>query len=131
MLWKFDCWVKNNSVGSMSPTRVQGEKMKKVFAVLLLNILLLCAVPALADQIIGTNDGSGGNYYPFGGYNGRYQQVYTASAFSGPITITGLEFFDSFTAGASLPSGTWTIDLAATSADWDTLSSTYATNIRH
>jgi hypothetical protein len=103
--------------------------MRKLFSVVLFCIPFFCAVPALADQTIGTDDGSGGNYFPFGGYDGRYQQAYTESAFSGPITITGLEFFHGITAGTSLPSGTWTIDLSATSADWNTLSSTYAANI--
>jgi hypothetical protein len=109
------------------------SKMKKICPTLLLCISLLCAVPALADQIIGLPaDPNTGNCYPFGcAYSGEYQQVYTAGAFSGPITINDLEFFNtSYNAGATtMNSGTWTIALSTTSADWNTLSSTFASNI--
>ena len=72
-----------------------------------------------------------GNFYPFGGYNGRYQQVYTASAFSGPITIKALKFFNTqLNSGATaMASGTWTISLSTTSADWNTISSNFAANV--
>jgi hypothetical protein len=92
-----------------------------------------CAAPAFADQIIGLPADAGtGNCFPFGcGYNGEYQQVYSASAFSGPITITGLDFFNTiFNDGATaMNSGTWTISLSETSANWNTLSSSFASNI--
>jgi len=107
--------------------------MKKLLPILLLCISLLCAVPAFADQIIGLPpDPGGGNCYPFGcAYNGEYQQVYTASAFSGPITIRDLEFFNTtFNSGATeMNTGTWTISLSTTSADWNTLSHNFASNI--
>jgi hypothetical protein len=108
--------------------------MRKIFTPLLLCISLLCAVPVVADQIIGLPaDPGAGNIYPFGtAYNAEYQQVYTASAFApGPITITNLEFFSTqFNSGAtSMPTGTWTIALSTTSKDWNTLSTTFASNI--
>ena len=48
------------------------------------------------------------------------------SLFSGPITITGLEFFNTqFNSGAheesAIDTGTFTVSLSTTSASWDTL----------
>jgi PEP-CTERM motif len=105
--------------------------MRKIFAPLLLCISLLCAVPAFADQTIGLPADTN-NCFPFGcAYDGEYQQVYTASAFSGPITITNLEFFNTFanSGATSMNSGTWTIYLSTTSADWNSLSPTFSSNI--
>ncbi len=109
--------------------------MKKVVGGFFLSLMLL-AIPALADQIIGLPaDGATGNCFPFGcaysQYGNEYQQVYTASAFSGPITIGDLEFFNTQqdTSATAMNSGTWTISLSTTSADWNTLSGTYANNI--
>lgn len=108
-------------------------KHNKYLKVLTVSAALFCAFPAFADQIIGLPaDPGGGNCFPFGcSYSGEYQQVYTASAFSGPITIRDLEFFNtSFNSNAtSMNSGTWTIALSTTSADWNTLSGTFASNI--
>ena len=106
--------------------------MRKTFTPLLVCISLLCAVPAFADQVIGfPADPGTGSFFPFGFYNGEYQQVYTAGAFSGPITITKLEFFNTqFNSSATaMSSGTWTIALSTTSANWNTLSTTFASNI--
>ena len=107
--------------------------MKRIFPILLLCISMLCAVSAFADVIVGLPpDPNTANCSPFGcSYNGEYQQVYTHSQFSGPITITDLEFFNTqFNSLATLMnSGNWTISLSTTSADWNTLSSTYASNI--
>lgn len=94
---------------------------------------LLCAAPAFANETIGLPADSGtGNCFPFGcSYSGEYQQVYTAGQFSGPIIIKDLEFFNTqFNAGATaMNSGTWTISLSTTAADWNTLSGTFASNI--
>jgi hypothetical protein len=74
-----------------------------------------------------------GNCFPFGcAYSGEYQQVYNSGQFaSGPITITDLEFFNTQvnTFASAMNSGNWTISLSTTSADWNTLSPTYASNI--
>lgn len=101
--------------------------------ILAMAIALLCAAPAFSNQIIGLPaDPNTGNCYPFGcSYSGEYQQVYTASAFSGPITINALEFFNTtYDWGAtSMNSGTWTISLSTTSRDWNTLSGIFASNV--
>lgn len=100
----------------------------------LLSSVFFMATCALADTVVGLPaDPGGGNCFPFGcAYNAEYQQVYTSSAFSGPITITGLEFFNtqSNSHSTSLPSGTFTIDLSTTTtADWNTLSGTFGSNV--
>ena len=106
--------------------------MKKLLSALVHCLWFVCATPVFADQIVGLPADPGtGNYYPFGGYSGRYQQVYSSKAFAGAITITALEFFNTqATLGATnMPSGTWTIALSTTSADWNTLSTNFAANI--
>jgi hypothetical protein len=57
--------------------------------------------------------------------------VYTHSSFPGTITITGLQFFNTqYDSGAtSMSTGPFTFSLSTTTADWNTLSSTYAANI--
>ena len=90
-----------------------------------------------AAVVVGMPADSGvGSCVPFGcnGPNDEYQQVYMNSLFSGPITITGLEFFNTqFNSGAheesAIDTGTFTVSLSTTSASWDTLSSTPANNI--
>jgi len=100
-----------------------------------LSLLALAALyPATAGVVVIGNppDAGTGNCYPFGcTYSGEYQQVYTASAFTGPITISGLEFFNTqYNSGAtSTPTGNYAISLSTTSADWNTLSPTFASNI--
>ena len=66
--------------------------MKKIL--LLLAVSSVASVPVMADVIVGLPPNPGtGNCFPFGcRYGDEYQQVYTASGFSGPITITNLEF---------------------------------------
>src|ERR1700690_2138574 len=52
--------------------------------------------PGPNDPIIGLPaDPGNGNCFPFGcAYNGSYQQVYSSSQFSGPMTITALSFYN-------------------------------------
>ncbi|MGA3202476.1 MAG: PEP-CTERM sorting domain-containing protein [Bryobacteraceae bacterium] len=109
---------------------------RKPSARILVAITLVFGAASLCSAgtiIVGTPaDSDEGNAFPFGGaFNGEYQQVYTNSLFSGPITITGLEFFNTqFNDDATaMNTGTFTISLSSTSADWDTLSSTPANNI--
>ena len=97
-------------------------------------LFLAASNPAFASVIVGLPADSGtGNCYPFGcNYvSSQYQQVYTQGAFSGPITITGLEFYNTqYNSGATgMNTGTFTLSLSTTSADWNTLSSVYANNI--
>jgi hypothetical protein len=107
--------------------------MRKTFSWALVLALCIAALPALADTVVGLPPDSGtGNCFPFGcAYTTNYQQVYTSSVFSGPITITNLEFYNTqVNFGATqMNSGTWTISLSTTSADWNSLSGTFATNL--
>ena len=85
-----------------------------------------------AGLIIGSPDPDTGNGFPFGSaYSGEYQQVYTSSQFSGPITITNIEFFNTQLdlAATAMNSGNWAISLSTTPRNWNTLSSTFASNI--
>ena len=95
--------------------------------------MVLYAAPSFADVVVGLPpDTLAGNVDPFGGaYSGEYQQIYTASVFPGPITITDLEFYNTMIDlfATTMNSGSWTIALSTTSADWNTLSPTFAANI--
>lgn len=95
--------------------------------------LALCSVPAFAGTlIIGAPASLASNCIPFGcAYAAEYQQVYNQGQFSGPITITGLDFYNTQTnSGATaMNSGNWSISLSTTSADWSSLSSTFASNL--
>ena len=85
-----------------------------------------------SDTVLGLPpDPNQGNYYPFGGYQGRFQEVYTARAFPGTLTIKTLKFYNTQASmgATSLPSGSWTIALSTTSADWNTLSTNFDANL--
>lgn len=104
---------------------------KRIIATVLFSVCALMAASARADFVIGLPaDPNTGNQFPFGAYNGEYQQVYTSSAFPGTVTITDLEFFNTqFDSGATSLSGTWTISLSTTSVDWNTIAPTFASNL--
>ncbi len=58
---------------------------------------LLATLAAHADTItVGSGSGAQ-NVFPFGSgqYSGEYQQAYSASSFSGSVTITALSFLPS------------------------------------
>jgi hypothetical protein len=103
----------------------------------LLSMLFVLVAPlACADVVVGLPATPGdGNCIPFGcAYSTQgteYQQLYSASQFTAPITITELEFYDTdLNSGATaMNSGLWTISLSTTSAGWNTLSATFANNI--
>ena len=107
--------------------------MKKLLLPFLIVLCFAIAVPAFADVIVGLPPDPGtGNCFPYGcSYNAEYQQVYNSGQFGGPITITGLDFYNTqFNSGAtSMNSGTWTISLYTTPLDWNTIGSNYAANI--
>jgi hypothetical protein len=103
----------------------------KFLAVLSLAAL---AVPLQADLIVaGTPADSGiGFCQPFScGYAGEYQQVYASSLFPSPVTITGLEFYDTQSPNSPswLATGDMSISLSSTPAGPDSLSSTLSSNI--
>ena len=92
----------------------------------------IASAPAYAGVVIGApGDAGTGNCYPFGcaanstpfdpsnDWGTEYQQVYAASDFSGPITITSISFFhhnaDGTISGNNLNTGTYIITLALTS----------------
>jgi hypothetical protein len=72
---------------------------------------------AKADVMVGVADS--GNCIPLscpGTYDvTQYQQLYAASDFTGPITITGLTFFDTLFNGGTLSAGTFTLSLSTVS----------------
>lgn len=94
----------------------------KLTAILVVGLACGTAGVARADVIVGLPaDSNAGNCFQFGcdyshsnGGSPEYQQVYTASQFTGPITITDLEFFNTqIDEGAtSMNSGNWTISLS-------------------
>src|SRR5690349_5964317 len=80
---------------------------------------------AHAGIVIGApGDPGDGNCYPFGcqstnptnsnDWGTEYQQVYTSTDFSGPITITSISFFRNNVSafGSGLNTGTYTLSLA-------------------
>jgi hypothetical protein len=83
---------------------------KRLSHLLLASLGFLLAMPAMADVVIGNPPlPDDGNRFPWGtDYNAEYQQVYGSSSFSGPITITDLEFYNTaYDSGSTeLPSGT-------------------------
>jgi hypothetical protein len=96
--------------------------------------LLFSATPSAADSIIigSPADPVFGNSIPFGqAYTGEYQQVYTGSAFPGPMTITGLRFSNTaYNSGADVMNwGWWSISLSTSARDGSTLSDVYADNV--
>lgn len=100
-------------------------------------IAAACAAGAQAGTYIVGAGANSGNCFPFGctrigsGYASTlYQQVYASSDFGGPLSITGLTFYDSNFPSSPLNSGTYTISLSTTSAQVDNLNTTnFAQNI--
>ena len=96
-------------------------------------LALAWAVSPAQAEIIGLPADTGtGNCFPFGcAYMGEYQQVYASSAFSGAIAITSLEFYNTISdnGATAMNSGTWNISLSTSPANWNSLSSTFASNI--
>lgn len=94
-------------------------------------MILLCCVFAgtiLASSLtVGTDNGA--SAFPFGGpFYGNtgtdYQEAYAASNFSGPIAITGIDFFLANGFTGDLYGGTYTLSLSVVSSDIGSLSST-------
>ena len=91
---------------------------------------------AQADVTVGNPPASGGNCIPFGcnffdDISIDYQQVYSSTNFSGPITITDLEFFntvDHTGGGTDAQAGSYLISLSTTQAAVGGLDSTDLSN---
>jgi len=100
----------------------------------LLAAAVTLALLPLASQAAGIVIGepnSGGNCFPFGCSGGdRYQQVYAAADFAGPMSISDITFynFSAYSAGVVMP-GTYTVHLSTTSAAVDALSASMDSNV--
>ena len=103
-------------------------------AVLLAGALIAANAQAAGSVTVPNPSSPADNCYPFDCTNGntQYQQVYTASAFSGPIAISSITFFQdltNFPSSIGVVPGTYTISFSTTSAGVNALSSTFSSNI--
>jgi len=81
---------------------------------------------------VGSANHNNGNGYPFISYgNGRYQQIYSASAFSQPLYISKLSFFNSefFPGTAIISTANYKIRLSTTQRQVKKLNSNFANNL--
>lgn len=95
--------------------------MKRLLAVLC--ILLLTASTTAASITVGT--ATGANLFPFTGdgfnVNNRYQQVYAAANFSGPVTISGITFFNTVLPGAVFETADYSFSFSTSNFTVDNL----------
>jgi len=107
------------------------QNLRRLVVLACLAALVLSGTAMAGTLVVGAPANSN-NCLPFGcAYRGQYQQVYANSLFSGPITITGLEFYNTqWDSGATaMSTGTFAISLSTTTAGWNGLSATMADNI--
>jgi hypothetical protein len=94
-----------------------------------LALLLGGAGPAVADTIIigGTNSN---NFFPFGtnAYVGEYQQIYASSRFSGPVTISEIDFATRPGSAGNMRNLNFTLGLSSTAASVAAPGTNYAAN---
>ncbi len=99
-----------------------------------LTLCIALTLPAMAGVIVVGNppDANTGNCFPWGcAYNAEYQQIYGSNDFSGAVTITNLEFYNTqFNSGSTqLPAGNYTITMFVTNAiGVNTIGSSFAAN---
>ena len=84
----------------------------------LLVVLCVLGAPfAFADVVVGSNDN--GNCYPFSCFafdaGTLYQEIYSSSAFPGPISISSLSFF--LWSPGLMDDATYTVELSTTSSN--------------
>src|SRR5580698_9952647 len=103
------------------------EMMKRT----LITLCSLCclSIGALLGSSITVGTDNGSNNFPFSGpfygYPGTdYQEAYASSDFTGPINITGIDFFLGAGFTGSLYAGTYTLSLSVISSNIGSLSST-------
>jgi hypothetical protein len=95
---------------------------------------VFAAAPALADDLtIGTPEPNYGNCYPFGcgASDGAttYQEIYNASAFSGPIRINAATFTEAFTNdGNAIDSASYDVSFYLSDKTTATLSNSISGN---
>ena len=109
-------------------------KFKLMAALAIVGGTLIGALPIAANAlIIGLPPtSSGGNALPFGTTTEpRYQQVYSAAEFSGPITVSSISFYwtVSYDVLAEISSGNYTFKLSTTAAAVNGLSTTMDDNV--
>ncbi len=102
--------------------------------VLLAILTLFCSTGKTQAAFVvgGPGDLGNGNSYPFGNSSiVAYQQVYAASNFTGPMSISGLTFYNNNAAfaGTTINTATYTVQLSTTSAAVNGLSNTFASNL--
>lgn len=104
-----------------------GWKMKRIICT---TVFLCCAAPSLIADSITLGTDNGGNADPFAGaFSGfpgtEYQEAYAASDFSGPISITSINFFlEPSYSGTTLTSATYQVSLSTIATNVDDLSDT-------
>lgn len=103
----------------------------RLFCATLSLLAASACVPAVAATVtIGGTDANNG--IPFNsefGTNLGYQQVYSSSQFSGPVSISGLQFYADTLYPATTISGTFTISFSITPAAVGGLSANEASNV--
>lgn len=107
--------------------------MKRYLYLALCIACLVAAMPAMAGVIVVGNppDSGTGNCFPWGcSYNAEYQQIYGSSDFSGNVTITNLEFYNTqFNSGStSLPTGNFTITFFVVPIGINSITGNFALN---
>ena len=107
--------------------KFNSSKRGLLFGMLSLSML----VPSLSQAVIVGTIGYEANTFPFTfGAGTRYQQVYDANLFSGPMLIENLTFYNSTSIdAATLSEGAFEIHLSATDAIVDGLSATFDDNV--
>ena len=100
-----------------------GSMKRKKLALIAASALMVCALSVGAQVTVGHDSGLG-NCYPFGCSSGvtRYQQVYAANAFAGPISISTLTFYHTHSPGDFGP-GVYDIYFSVTSKPLNSLAS--------
>src|ERR1035441_2250774 len=109
-------------------THVHVPGRSAAFFPILFLLVLIASTPLMAGTlVIGNPPGpSVSNCFPFGcSYASfappanEYQQVYSNTVFNGPITITGLEFYNTQEdqGATGMNTGTFTIDLSTTRSE--------------
>lgn len=97
--------------------------------VILLIVLLISPASLMASQITIGEPASGGNCFPFGCSGGtRYQQVYNAALFSGPMAINELSFFNTQSGSGIIDTATYEIHFSTTSQPVNGLDTTVFNN---
>lgn len=106
------------------------DTSQKALAGLFLTGFLLLGASLSQAQVITIGTGGSANAFPFGNYQGEYQQVYASTAFSAPIAITQIAFSSANVAAPGSYSFTGTIGLGTTAATPSAPGSSYAANKR-